>query len=217
LKTLDLRKQYQNLYKPPAKKLQLIDVPELQFARIDGRIGKGESPSTSRAFQDALGALFGVSYTLKFMSKKRAKNAIDYPVMALEALWWVDDGRFDIARPGNWHWRAMILQPDHVDARMFAAALETLREKHPSPALDALRLERDREGLCVQAMHVGPYSTEPETVARMQAFAAESGHVERFQNGKRILAHHEIYLGDPRRCAPEKLKTVLRHPVTKAG
>jgi hypothetical protein len=153
-------------------------------------------------------ALYGAAYTLKFMSKLRQKNAIDYPVMALEGLWWVEGVTFDITRPDNWRWRAMIMQPDHVTTEMFDEALEKIRAKRPSPSVEKLRLEQYREGLCIQTMHIGPYSAEPATIERMNAFAAESGYALRGE-------HHEIYLGDPRRCAPGKLKTVLRHPIGK--
>jgi len=222
LKKLDLKKELQYLYRPSAKQVELVKVPKFNFAMVDGRIEPGQSPGTSPGFGEALEALYGVSYTLKFMSKLRQADPIDYPVMALEALWWVEDGQFDITRPGNWCWRAMILQPAHITRRMFAEALDRLREKKPSPGLEKLRLEPYLEGLCVQTMHIGPYATEPGTVARMQAFAAEQGYAERHEREVRqgrlaIYDHHEIYLGDPRRAKPEKLQTVLRHPVKRAA
>ena len=120
----------------------------------------------------------------------------------------MEDGRFDITRPGNWQWTAMIMQPDHVDQPMFQEALAQLRKKRPGPALDKLRLETFHEGLAVQTMHIGPYADEPATVTRMEAFAREHGYC---LCGK----HHEIYLGDPRRADPARLKTVLRHPVER--
>lgn len=196
------------LYLPSAKKVVVVDVPDFLFVTVDGRIEKGQSPGTSPAFEEAMQALYGAAYTIKFMSKLRKKNAIDYPVMALEALWWVEEGAFDISQLDNWCWRAMILQPDHVTQEMFAEALGKIRQKRPSPSVEKLRLERFHEGLCIQTMHVGPYAAEPSTLDRMHAFAAENGFSPR---GK----HHEIYLGDPRRSAPEKLKTVLRYPVKK--
>jgi hypothetical protein len=208
MKKLELRKKYKDLYLPSAKKVVVVEVPDFQFAMIDGRIEKGQSPGTSPAFQEAMQALYGVAYTLKFMSKLRTKNAIDYPVMALEGLWWVENGTFDIAKPDNWRWRAMIMQPDHITAELFAEALEKLRQKHPSPSVEKLRLERFQEGLSIQTMHIGPYATEPATLERMLAFAKENGYALRNE-------HHEIYLSDPRRAAPEKLRTVLRHPARK--
>ena len=208
MKKLDLRRKYKHLYQPSARKVEVVEVPELSFVMLDGRIEKGHSPGDSPAFLEAIQALFGISYTLKFQSKLRKKNAIDYPVMALEALWWVEDGHFELSKPDNWCWRAMMMQPEHIDAEMFAEALAQLGRKKPTPALGRLRLERYCEGLCIQTLHIGPYSTEPATVERMHAFAQE----ERY-----LLAnqHHEIYLGDPRRSAPEKLKTVLRHQAEK--
>lgn len=207
---LDLRKTYKHLYQPSAKKVELVEVPPLQFAMIDGEIEAGTGPGDSPSFQQALEALYGISYTLKFASKRRRENPIDYTVMGLEGLWWVEEGEFDIANPSNWRWTAMILQPAHITAAMFQEALAQLRRKKPSPALDQLRLERFHEGLCLQIMHLGPYAEEPAKVARIDAYAEANGYL---LHGK----HHEIYVGDPRRAAPDKLKTVLRHPVKRAG
>ena len=210
MKTLDLRKDLKQFYAPPAKKVELVDVPEFQFAVIDGAIEPGAEPGNSPAFASAIQALYGISYTLKFASKLRKVDPIDYPVMVLEGLWWVEVGEFSIERKDNYVWTVMILHPEHITPEMFEEARAQVRKKQgDSLALAQLRLERFREGLCVQMLHVGPYADEPATVAKMDAFAAEHGYVMR---GK----HHEIYMGDPRRAAPEKLKTVLRHPVEKA-
>jgi hypothetical protein len=207
MKTLDLRKELKQFYAPPAKKVQLVDVPEFQFAVITGAIEPGVEPGNSPAFASAIQTLYGISYTLKFTSKLRKVDPIDYPVMALEGLWWVEEGEFTMDRKDNWSWTAMILQPEHITLEMFEEARAQVQKKQgESPTLAQLRLERFREGLCVQALHIGPYSEEPATVAKMDAFAAEQGYV---MFGK----HHEIYVGDPSRAAPEKLKTVLRHPV----
>ena len=203
---LDLRKQWKHLYAPSAKKVELVDVPEFKFVMIDGRIEPGEAPGTSPGFGEAMIALYGAAYTLKFMSKLRKTDPIDYPVMALEGLWWVEDGVFDITVKDNWVYTLMIMQPDHITPELFAEALVQAAKKRPSPALARLRLETFREGLCVQTMHLGPYDTEPATIEKMKLWAAE--------NGYRLTGkHHEIYMGDPRRTQPEKLKTVLRHPV----
>ena len=207
---LDLKKAYKHLYQPSAKAVVVVDVPALQFVMIDGAIEPGESPGTSPAFQDAMQALYGISYTLKFASKLRAENPIDYTVMALEALWWVEDEDFDITRPDNWHWRAMMMQPDHITDAMFQEALVQVRAKKPSLALDLLRFETWREGLSVQIMHIGPYAEEPATITKMDAYARENDYHMRGR-------HHEIYLGDPRRADPAKLKTVLRHPIQVAN
>jgi len=204
VRVLNLRKQYRSFYQPSAHHPEIVDVPELTFLAIDGRIEPGEAPATSAAFQNAVQALYGAAYTLKFMSKLRPVDPIDYPVMALEALWWVDDGRFELAKPDNWRWRAMILQPPHITPALLAEALASLRTKKPTLVTDGLRLETYREGLCVQMLHVGPYATEPATVATMRAFAAGRGLRERFSQAQTgaICGHHEIYLSDPRRAAP---------------
>jgi len=203
---LDLRKQWKHLYVPSARKVELVDVPEFKFLMIDGRIEAGEAPGTSPGFGEAMAALYGAAYTLKFMSKLRKEDPIDYPVMALEGLWWAEDGAFAITVKDNWVYTLMIMVPDHITPEMFEDARAQVAKKRPNPALSRLRLEAFREGLCVQTMHLGPYDTEPATMEKLHRWAAENGYRMR---GK----HHEIYLGDPRRAAPEKLKTVLRHPV----
>lgn len=209
MEKLDLRKQYKNLYQPGSKQVEVVEVPPLKFAMIDGQIESAGGPSQSPAFQQAMEAMYGISYTLKFMSKLRKENPIDYTVMALEALWWVEGADFDIAQPVGWRYTAIMLQPDHITDEMFQDALAQLRKKRPSPALDLLRFENFHEGLSMQIMHIGPYSAEPATLARMDAFAQENGYIKRCK-------HHEIYLGDPRKADPAKLKTVLRHPIQKA-
>ena len=213
MKTLDLKKQYKGLYQPSAKAPVLVDVPKLQFAMIEGVIEKGSEPGKSPAFAEATGALYSLSYTLKFMLKKRKTNAIDYPVMALEGLWSVTDGMFDIFRKDNWSYTLMIMQPDVITPDIFEEAREQVRKKKgASEMLSNVRLDHFEEGLCVQIMHIGPYATEPATVDRMKAFAQENGFKDNVgPNGR----HHEIYMSDPRKAAAEKMKTVLRHPVVR--
>lgn len=213
MKTLDLKKQYKYLYQPSAKKIETVQVPRLQFAMIDGEIEKGSEPGKSPSFAEATQAMYSMAYTLKFMIKKRKTNAIDYPVMALEGLWWVEDGLFDITVKDNWSYTLMILQPDVVTADIFEEAREQVRRKRgDSPSLSRGRLGSFEEGLCVQTMHLGPYATEPATIDRMREYMQEHGLKDNVgPNGK----HHEIYMSDPRRVAPDKVKTVLRHPVLK--
>jgi hypothetical protein len=203
---LDLRRQYKYLYSPSAKKVEVVDVPPLQFAMIDGTIPPEEGPGDSAEFQAAVGALYGLSYTLKFMIKKRADNPIDYPVMALEGLWVAASGVYDPAARDTWLYTVMIMQPDFITPEMFEEARAQLLKKKPGPGPKRLRLETFHEGRCIQVIHIGPYATEPETIAMMDAFASEHGYQ---MHGR----HHEIYLSDPLRTAPEKMKTVLRHPV----
>jgi hypothetical protein len=207
--TLDLRKELKHLYAPSAKQPTIVEVPAFNFLMIDGAIEPGQAPGTSPAFQEATQALYGAAYTLKFAVKQRKEDPVDYPVMALEGLWWVEDGHFDIRKPDNWKYRLMILQPDIITPALFADALDQLRRKKPAAANERLRLERFEEGLCVQILHIGPYADEPATLDRMHAYAQECGYT--LHN-----SHHEIYLGNPLRADPAKLKTILRHPIVKA-
>jgi len=213
MKTLDLKKDLKRFYLPSSRKPEIIEVPRFQFAMIDGAIEKGSEPGKSPAFTEATQALYSIAYTLKFMLKKRKTNAIDYPVMALEGLWWVKDGKFDITVKDNWLYTLMILQPEVITPAIFIEGLlEVKRKRGDSPCLSKLRLESFEEGLTVQMMHIGPYATEPITLATMLAFATEQGYHDRVGLGGK---HHEIYLGDPRKADPSKLKTVLRHPINK--
>jgi hypothetical protein len=210
---LDLRKDLKYLYAPSPKNVGIVQVPRFQFAMLDGQIEAGEGPSTSASFQEAMMALYGISYTLKFTAKLLKENPIDYPVMALEGLWWIEGGVFDINKKDNWLYTVMMLQPDFITCEMFEAARNQVRKKRgESAALTKMRFEPFEEGLCVQVMHIGPYADEPATVERMKAFAGENGYRDLVGLGGK---HHEIYLGDPRRADPTKLKTVLRHPIEK--
>ena len=213
METLDLKKDLKYLYAPSAKKAEIAPVPSLQFVMIDGAIEKGKEPGNSPAFAAATQALYSISYPLKFMLKKRKTDPIDYPVMPLEGLWGVQDEMVDVAKKDNWSYTLMILQPDVITQAVFTEGLEQVRKKKgDSSNLSNLRLAYFEEGLCVQTMHIGPYATEPATIERMRAFAMENGYRDRVgPNG----LHHEIYLGDPRKADPSKLKTVLRHPLEK--
>ena len=200
---IDFRKESKHLYSPSAKEPALVEVPEMQFLMIDG---KGD-PNNSEEFQSAAEALYGIAYTIKFSAKKSGTARPDYVVPPLEGQWWMKGGkRFDLKSRDDWRWTLMIRQPDFVTEKDFSAAVSLAMVKKPSPALRKLRFERLTEGRCVQIMHIGPYAAEVPTVERMHAYAREQG---LSLHGK----HHEIYLGDPRRTAPERLKTVLRHPV----
>ncbi len=212
---LDLKRELKTYFQPSAKTPTIIQIPLFQFAMIDGAIEPGKEPGNSPAFQKAIEGLYGISYTLKFMLKQRVENPIDYPVMALEGLWWVDEGAFDILRKDNLKWTLMILQPSIITPDIFREGLEKLRKKRgDQPVFAQLRLEDFDEGLCVQLMHIGPYATEPVSLERMHAFARQQGHQPRLgDDGK----HHEIYLSDPRKTIPEKMKTVLRHPLQVAS
>jgi hypothetical protein len=207
--TLDLRKDLKAFYAPSAKKVEVVDVPRWQFIMIDGLIEPGQGPGSSPAFHAAMEAMYGAAYTLKFMSKLSKKDPVDYPVMALEGLWWVEGGEFSFDRKDNWAYTLMILVPDLITQAKFQEALSQMRQKKgDQPDFARLRLESFQEGLCIQTMHIGPYDTEPATIEKMDNFARENGYR---LHGK----HHEIYLGNPLRAQPEKLKTILRHPVER--
>jgi hypothetical protein len=203
--TIDLRKQFKHLYQPSAKKFSIVDVPAMQFLLIDG----SGNPNTSQDYRDALEALYGLSYTLKFGVKlgKYGKKKYDYPVMALEGLWWMDDMReFSPERKDEWKWTAMIMQPDIITPDWVELARADLIKKKNPAAASKIRFEAYHEGLSAQIMYFGPYADEGPTIQRLHDFIVESGHQLR---GK----HHEIYLGNPRRTAPEKLRTVIRQPM----
>lgn len=213
MKTLDLKKELKAYYQPSAKKVEFIQVPRFNFLMVDGAIEPGMEPGNSPLFEENMMALYGAAYTLKFMLKKRANDPIDYPVMALEGLWDARDGKFDINVKDNWDYTVMILVPDLITPVIFEGALAQMRKKKGDlPGYVRLRLDSFEEGPCMQTMHIGPYAAELETLEKMRAFMHENGYQDLVGKGGK---HHEIYLGDPRKAAPEKLKTVLRHPVTK--
>ena len=170
--------------------------------------GHGD-PNTSQAYKEALETLYAVTYTLKFASKKQLER--DYVVMPLEGLWWVKDMlEFNQDDKDAWDWTAMIMQPDWISTEMVESAKEAAAEKKDLPALPKLRFGTFHEGLAVQIMHIGTYADEAPTIARLHAFIAENGYQ---LAGK----HHEIYLSDPRRTAPNKLKIVIRQPMKQVN
>lgn len=199
---VDLKKELKHLYKPSAREASLVDVPRLNYLMIDGQ----GDPNVSQDFQDAVDALYSISYTLKFMLKK-AGAEVDYTVMPLEGLWWTEGKEgFDAENKESWQWTLMIMQPEHITKEHVQEAIEECREKKNPPALERVRFESLSEGTAVQIMHIGSYSEEGPTIERLHRYARDNGYT---------LAgrHHEIYLGDPRKTASEKLKTVIRHPV----
>ena len=198
----DLKSELRPLYFPSPKEPVLVDVPRLSFLMIDG---KGD-PTSGEMFQSALGSLYGLAYTLKFMLKKKR---LDFTVMPLEALWWTE-GResFDADHRGDWLWTAMIAVPEGLKRAELRQAATEASAKKPEIDYAAVRLESWKEGRCAQILHVGPYAAERPTIERLHTFLSAEGYIS---HGK----HHEIYLGDPRRTAPEKLKTVVRQPVRR--
>ena len=197
---IDLVRDLKELYKPSTKKPAIVDVPEMNFLMVEG---KGDPESAG--FQEACNALYGMAYTLRFMLKKAGRA--DFKVMPLEGLWWMKGTRnFDVEKRDEWLWRAMRVQPDVVTYEYFREAGDQLRRKKNPPALAKVKFRSFTEGKAVQIMYLGPYSDEGPTIRMLHEFAAG--------NGYRLTGrHHEIYMGDPRRSAPEKLKTIIRQPV----
>lgn len=210
---LEYVKAYPELYAPGTTPV-VVDVPEILFLQVDG---SGDPNETDGEYARALEVLYAITYTIK-MSPKGGdvlEGYFEYTVPPLEGLWWFGDGVTDIkvADKRKYHWTAMIRQPEFITPSVLEwASAEVARKKKLDTS--RARLANFREGLCVQAMHIGPYADEPATVARMNAFLAENGLSNDLSDARR---HHEIYLGDPRRVAPEKMRTVLRHPIRKTS
>ncbi len=188
------------LYSAKAGKPEVVTVPAMNFLMFDG---KGD-PVTSKDFHASMEVLYGLSYTIKFTLKKA--KGIDFHVAPLEGLWWSDDmADFLRGRREKWLWTMMIMQPAGVTAKVVEEARKAVFEKKGNPLVRRARFEKFKEGRCAQVMHIGPYSTEAETIQQLHAFIAEQG-------GSLCGKHHEIYLGDPRRAKPEKLRTIIRQP-----
>lgn len=201
----DFKKELKHLYKPAQKEVGVVDVPPMNYLMVDGQGDPDKVPE----FQDAIAALFGLSYALKFMIKN-GPDEIDYGVMPLEGLWSSNDmDSFNRGEKDKWLWTLMIMQPDYVTSDMFASAREQLQEKKGPelPSLGKVRFDSLFEGLSAQIMHLGHYSDEGPTIELLHQHIKANGY--RF-NGK----HHEIYLSDIRRAAPERWRTVLRQPVS---
>ena len=197
---LDLKRQLRPFYSA-AKEPVMVDVPELAFLMIDGH----GDPNTATEYSDAVQALYSVAYAAKFAVKRASGQ--DYVVMPLEGQWWVSDmSRFTVADKSAWDWTMLIAQPDEVTLQIVEEAKERTARKNPSDALQRLGLERFAEGPAAQVMNFGPYASEGPTIQKLHEFIAEHGQV-------RAGKHHEIYLSDPRRTAPEKMKTILRQPI----
>ena len=204
-KKVDFKKDYKALFSPSAKEPEIIEVPAFKYIMIDGE----GNPNTSTDFQDKVQVLYGLSYTIKFMLKQDKEHPFDYAVAPLSGLWHADDlFAFAEERKDEWQWTLMIMQPDPVTAEVFQLAKEKLIQKKNPPFVNEAYLKIFEEGLCAQIMHFGPYDKEGPTIAKLHAFFQEKGYTF---NGR----HHEIYLGDPRKSKPEKLKTIIRQPIKK--
>jgi len=200
MKKIDFKKDLRHLYQPSAKEVALVEVPGMNFLMIDG---EGD-PNTSPPYQAAVEALFSVAYAIKFKVKKTL--AIDYGVLPLEGLWWADDmAAFSVGDKSNWKWTMMIMQPEFVNASMVRDTIAEVKKKKDLPALAKLRFAPFNEGKAAQILHVGPFSAEGPTVAKVHSFISSIG--------KRSGKHHEIYLSDIRKADPSKWKTIIRQPL----
>jgi hypothetical protein len=197
----DLKVELKHLYQASAKAVVEVDVPAMNFLMIDGM----GDPNTSPAYASAVETLFMVSYAAKFIVKKGA-TAIDYSVMPLEGLWWADDmSQFSTEDKSNWKWTAMIMQPSFVSREVIDRAIAEVKNKKNPTAISQLRFEPFAEGRCAQVLHIGPFSEEGPAIARVHEFIDA--------RAKKIGKHHEIYLSDIRKAAPEKWKTIVRQPM----
>ena len=198
---IDLKKELKALYVPSAKEVTLINVPEMQFIMVDGQ-GAPESEQYGKSIE----ALYAIAYTMKFAKKKA--DGTDFTVMALEGLWWAEDYKDFDPETGDrnkWQWTMMIMQPDFITKIDFESAWEAAAKKKDNPLIAKVRFESFKEGKSAQIMHIGPYSAEGTTVQKLHQKIQEIG-------GSLSGKHHEIYLSDPRRVDPAKMKTVLRQP-----
>jgi hypothetical protein len=209
---IDFKKSQKEYYQPQTTP-SIIELPEMLFIMVDGQ----GNPNTSVAYQTALDVLYGLSYTIKMSKKgeKQPQGYYDYIVPPLEGLWQIDGGgEFDpgVADKDKFSWTSMIRVPEYVTLDVFEYAKNVLVKKKPSLDTFIARLEVFSEGLCAQIMHIGPYDNEPAAIAALKKFILDSDYHLDLSDKRR---HHEIYLSDPRKTAPEKLKTVIRYPISK--
>ncbi|HCR55481.1 TPA: hypothetical protein DIV49_00760 [Candidatus Saccharibacteria bacterium] len=203
MEKIDYKKQLTQFYSGKVGNMLVVEVPSHNFLMIDGH----GDPNTSKEYIDAIQALYPVAYTLKFMSKRTLGK--DFGVMPLEGLWWSDNmDDFLTGNKSNWNWTMMILQPEFITKEMLDTAKEDVTKKKNPKLIDRIRLESYTEGRAAQVMYVGAYADEGPTIKKLHEFIVENG-------GKLDASskhHHEIYLGDPRRTSPDKLKTIIRQP-----
>ena len=210
MEKLDYKKKFRELYQPSAKPA-LIDVPEMIFFAVEG----AGDPNKCREYKEAMEILYGLSFTVKMskMNNTQPEGYFEYVVPPLEGLWYQEGtNSIDYSRKDDFHWISMIRQPEFVTEEVFETAKAALSKKKPALDISKARLMRYTEGLCVQLMHTGTYDDEPASIEKLERFAEENCYAEDFGTGR---YHHEIYLSDPRKCAPERLRTVIRHPVIK--
>ena len=202
MEKIDYKKELQEFYRASAKRIDVVQVPKMNYLMIDG-----SGPPASQEYTDAVEALYTVAYTLKFMIKKGPAN-LDYGVLPLEGLWWAEDmSDFENDNKDKWIWTMMIMQPNLVTKTLVNSATKQVNEKKTLPSLAKLKFEAFSEGKSAQTLHIGPFSEEGPTVNRVHSHIWNSGY-------ELSGTHHEIYLTDIRRAAPENWKTIIRQPMT---
>ena len=203
MEKINFKKELKHLYGGKTNENVLVDVPPMNYLMVDGH----GDPNTSQEYVDAMQTLYPVAYTLKYMCKRQLEK--DFGVMPLERLWWSDDMTdFLNGNKSNWQWTAMIMQPEFVSKEMVAAAVEQVKAKKNPASIYKVRFEEYDEGRAAQVLYQGAYSDEGPTIQKLHAFIEENGGALT----ESTKHHHEIYLGDPRRTKPEKLKTIIRQP-----
>ncbi len=211
---IDFKKVYSSLYAPGTTPT-IIDVPTMQFIMVDGQ---GNPNATGGEYQKAVELLYALSYTIKMNCIHYSDpNYYDYVVLPLEGLWWLEDSTArDFTQKDLYLWTAMIRQPNFITLEHFELAKQLLAKKKPQLDLTKARFDTYTEGLSIQCMHIGPYDTEPETLAKMEAYLIDIDKVNAMDSPSlegTLRRHHEIYLSNPMRSKPEKRKTILRHPI----
>lgn len=204
----DYKKEYKEFYLPP-KKPQIITIPSMKFIAVRG---EGDPNEEDGAYKESIGLLYGIAYTIKMskMGKHKIEGYFDYVVPPLEGFWWQDEiYGVDYTHKETFQWISLIRLPEFATKEIYQWAVREATEKKQTD-FSKVEFFTYEEGLCVQCMHIGPYDDEPKTVQMMKQFTKEQGYKLDFESGR---YHHEIYLSDVRRCKPENLKTVIRHPI----
>jgi len=205
MEKIDFKKKYPALYNLKNNTMSIVEVPEFSYLMVDGT----GDPNNSTEFQQAIEALFSLSYTIKFMVKN-GPLGIDYGVMPLEGQWYMDNMKeFSMERKSDWKWTIMIMQPDFITKEIVSEGLKLVKSRKNLPSIDAVLFKKQSDGLCAHTLYTGPYSEETETIIKLHQYITHNGY-------KLTGKHREIYLNDMRRTAPAKLKTIIRQPITKA-
>ncbi len=200
---IDFKKELKEFYSPSAKEISIVKVPKLNFLSVTG---KGD-PNTSREYKEAMEVLFPIAYKIKFISKKELGK--DYGVMPLEGLWWVENmNKFSLDDKTSWLWESIIMQPNFITQEIFQKAVDEIKTKKNLPSLDKVKFITLEEGLAAQILYIGSFIEEKPTIQKLHEFIKD----QRGSFNGLVQKHHEIYLSDPRKTVPAKLRTIIRQP-----